>query len=352
MDAAGIVAHVGRKGLRFALTDSAGELVASSMRQYGSEQNSSVSGALSTFQHDSKLARLPANLAIAVAGLPRGDAISITHTRWYVSRSGLQAMLGRPPLILNDFEAEAWALGDHRGHRLLPLGAIPAVCLQRPGTYCVVGMTSGLGVSVLVHDPDGSVNVLATEAGHAGFAPASRMMADLVAAIFPDRYPVVAEHLISANGLVAIYNELARAQKLEKRFTKPEDITRLAGIDPLARKACELLCEAFWTYTSGLVLSFGAWDGVIVTGKLAVALREILALGSMAGVFQGTGKYMRLLASVPRSVTALEHGELSGAARALARHTSRETSPSRTSERPSDFPTFPRHTERSPILPL
>ncbi|MEH3104256.1 MAG: glucokinase [Sphingomonas phyllosphaerae] len=351
MDAAGIVAHVGRKGLRFALTDSAGELVPSSMRQYGSEQSSSVSGALSTFQHDSRLARLPANLAIAVAGLPRGDAISITHTRWYVSRSGLQAMLGRPPLILNDFEAEAWALCGHRHHTLLPLGSMPAVCLQRPGTYCVIGMTSGLGVSVLVHEPDGSVNVLATEAGHAGFAPASRKMADLVAAIFPERYPVVAEHLISATGLVAIYNELARAQKLEKRFTKPEDITRLAGIDPLARRACELLCEAFWTYTSGLVLGFGAWDGVIVTGKLAVALREILALAPMAAVFQGTGKYMRLLASVPRSVTALEHGELNGAAHALARHAFREAGASRPSGRSSDLPISPRPPERTPVLP-
>ncbi|VXC92843.1 glucokinase [Sphingomonas sp. 8AM] len=317
MDAAGIVGHVGRKGLRFALTDRAGEVVPGSMRLYGSEHGSSVSGTLSTFQRDSGLGRLPERSAIAVAGLARGDAISITHTPWYVSRSGLRAMLGQPPLILNDFEAEAWALSDHRHGALLPLGAAPTVALQAPGTYCVIGMTSGLGVSVLVHKPDGSVRVLATEAGHAGFAPASRAMAELVAAIFPNRYPVVAEHVISATGLVAIYNELASTQKLAKRATKPEDITRLANIDPLARQACERLCEAFWTYTSGLVLTLGAWDGVIVTGKLAMALREILALETMATAFHGTGKYMRVLATVPRAVTALDHGELNGAARAL-----------------------------------
>ncbi|WP_022685970.1 glucokinase [Sphingomonas phyllosphaerae] len=319
MEVAGIVGHVGRKGLRFALTDMAGELVPGSIRHYGSEHNSSVSGALSTFQRDSNLARLPERSAIAVAGLARGDAISITHTRWYVSRSGLQAMLGRPPLILNDFEAEAWALSDDRRCSLLPLGTAPTISLQRPGTYCVLGMTSGLGVSVLVREHDGDVRVLATEAGHAGFAPASHAMSDLVRAIFPDRHPIVAEHLISATGLVAIYNELATAQKLAKRATKPEDVTRLAAVDPLARQACEVLCEAFWAYASHLVLTFGAWDGVIVTGKLAMALRDILALGRMNIIFSGSGKYMRLLTSVPRSVTALEHGELNGAARALGR---------------------------------
>lgn len=320
MDGVGIVGHVGRKGLRFALTDRAGQLLPATMRHYGSEHGSSVSGTLSTFQRDSGLGRLPERSAIAVAGLARGDAISITHTPWYVSRSGLRAMLGQSPLILNDFEAEAWALSDQRGAALLPLGAAPAVRLQEPGTYCVIGMTSGLGVSVLVHKPDGSVRVLATEAGHAGFAPASRAMADLIAAIFPNRFPVVAEHLISATGLVAIYSELAKAQKLAMRATRPEDITRLAGVDPLARQACEMLCEAFWTYTSGLVLTFGAWDGVIVTGKLAMALRDLLSLEAMAAIFHGTGKYMRLLAAVPRSVTALEHGELTGAARALGCH--------------------------------
>jgi glucokinase len=258
MDATGVVGHVGRKGLRFALTDEHGIVTPGSMRHYGADQGSSVSGSLSAFQRDMDLLRLPSRLGLAVAGLARGDVISITQTRWFISRSGLQAMLGGSPLILNDFEAEAWALSGSAGV-VATLGSAPAVTLQRPGTYCVIGITSGLGVAVITRELSGAVHVQATEAGHAGFAPGSKAIAELVAAMFPDRLPVVAEHLISANGLVLIYNALATMRKSSKQMTKPEDITRQASSDQLAREACEMLCEAFWTYVGSLVLTYGAW---------------------------------------------------------------------------------------------
>ena len=318
MEATGIVGHVGRKGLRFALTDAASGFKADSLRHYGADHGASVSGALSAFQHDLALPRLPERLAIAVAGLARGDAISITQTRWFVSRSGLQAMLGQPPLILNDFEAEAWALSGGRA-MLSPAAAGPLPMLDRPGTYCVLGMTTGLGAAVLIRKPDGAVHVLATEAGHGGFAPGSPAMAALTARLFPDRHPVLAEPLISASGLVAIYTGLAAMQNLAPRFDTPEDITRAASSDALARHACEMLCEAFWTQASSLVLTYGSWDGVIVTGKLAAALRQMLAAPRMQAVFAGTGKYARLLATVPRAIATLDQGALTGAAQALQR---------------------------------
>jgi len=98
---------------------------------------------------------------------------------------------------------------------------------------------------------------------------------------------------------------------------KPEDITRLAGSDPIARQACQMLCEAFWTYVSSLVLSYGAWDGVIVAGTLAAALRTILTSEQMHSLFVGRGKYTRQLAAVPRAMVAMHDGELIGAAQAL-----------------------------------
>lgn len=318
MDATGVVGHVGRKGLRFALANMSG-VVPSTIRQYGADPGSSVSGALSAFRADLSLSRLPARLAIAVAGLPRGDAISITHTRWFVSRSGLQAMLGHPPLILNDFEAEAWALAGSNNGSLDPLGSSAAISLDQPGTYCVVGMTSGLGVSVLMRDYDGNLSVLATEAGHAGFLPASSKMSALCASAFPGQCPLIAEHLISANGLVSIYDALLAARKLPQRHMAPEAITRQYAVDPVAREACDLLCEAFWTYVGNLVLTYGAWEGVIVTGALATILRTTLGLAPMHAAMIGKGKYVRQLAAVPRALMNIENGELLGAAEALKR---------------------------------
>lgn len=58
---------------------------------------------------------------------------------------------------------------------------------------------------------------------------------------------------------------------------------------------------------------------MIVTGGLAHALRTTLAAPGMQEAFCGTGKYARLLAAVPRTLGAMEHGVLVGAAEALAR---------------------------------
>lgn len=316
MDGIGVVGHVGRKGLRFALVDDLGAVMSSSTRRYGADHGSSVSGALSTFQRDLSLPQMPQRLCLAVAGLARGDAISITQTRWIVSRSGLQAMLGRAPLILNDFEAEAWALTGTDAPVLQQIGASSGLSMDKPGTRCVIGMTSGLGVSVITRDAAGGMHVLATEAGHGGFSPASSAMAELIAIAFRDKHPIVAEHLVSANGLLTIYNALA-SQQGGRKLDKPEDVTRLAGPDPLARRACQMLCEAFWTYAASLVLVYGAWDGVIVTGPLAAVLRTMLASDQMRTVFIGTGKYARQLAAVPRATIAAPDCELLGAAKAL-----------------------------------
>jgi glucokinase len=60
-------------------------------------------------------------------------------------------------------------------------------------------------------------------------------------------------------------------------------------------------------------------DGVILTGGLAHALRATLSAPRMQEAFTGHGKYARQLAAVPRTLAAVEHGELQGAAEALKR---------------------------------
>ena len=67
------------------------------------------------------------------------------------------------------------------------------------------------------------------------------------------------------------------------------------------------------------MLTYGAWDGVILTGGLAHALRATLASPRMQEAFMGHGKYARQLAAVPRMLAAVEHGELQGVAEALKR---------------------------------
>ncbi|MEZ0494722.1 glucokinase [Sphingomonas sp. IW22] len=303
-DSVAIIGHVGRKGLRFARTDEAGCIDPRTIYFQGAGSATGISGALANYLREQGLQGRTIRTAIAVAGLIRGDTISVTHTRWFVSRSGLQAMLGHPPLLLNDFEAEAWALSERDGAR------------QSSGTWCIAGITSGLGVSVLRRDADRTC-VIATEAGHVAFAAPTGELAALVAALFPGASAVPAELLISAPGLLAIYQHLVVVQGTRPRYMEPEAITAAQASDPIAARACELLAQAFWSHMGNLVLAYGAWDGVIATGGLAMAMQPLAMQPDVVSAFVGRGKYARLLSEMPRRFERVEHGELIGAAAAL-----------------------------------
>lgn len=309
--------HVGRKRVQFALTGGVGQLRPETIRSFEADATISISGAMMMFGRDLGLDRLPRRSAIAIGGLARGETISVTKTRWYLSRSGLNAMMGHAPVILNDFAAEAWALlgADARAQEMF--GRPETLSLRRPGTFCVVGITSGLGVSVVTRTEGGGVHVLSTEAGHSGFVAGSEEIAHLVAAMFPGRYPVAAEDVLSAPGLLLIYQALARLQNVTPKARTPEDITRTIASDSIAARACGLLCRAFWSYVGGLVMTYGAWDGVVLTGDVIAALRPVLRRPEVQAMFAGSGKYARLLEATPRAFVSLRHGALVGAAEAL-----------------------------------
>ncbi|WP_380786581.1 glucokinase [Sphingomonas sp. R86521] len=311
-----VLATIGRKRIGIALSDADGALRTGTIRNYDTEATTGVTAALLAFQQDLQLTRLPTRSAIAVAGLVRGDAISITNTRWFLSRSGLQAMLGEPPLILNDFAAEAWAIGSApvRADEAFGSGATPAI--QAPGCYAVIGITSGLGVAVVNRVASGAMTVLPTEAGHGAFAAATPELAAIAADLFPGRHPA-AEELVSARGLVAIHNRLAQQRGGAAPITRPEDVTRSAANNPVARAACELLAKAFWAQASSLVMTFGAWDGLVVTGALANAIRPFLRRPDAQALFVASAKHQRTLQAVPRVFATVDNAELIGLAQAL-----------------------------------
>lgn len=312
-----VLGSIGRKRVCFALSRDCGTVRADTIRTYEAHAVSGVSAALSAFQRDLGLTALPRRSAFAVPGLVRGDAISITRTSWFLSRSGLQAMLGEPPLVLNDFAAEAWALcvSDARVSEAFH-GSIGSPA-RKVGTFLVVGITSGLGVAAIHRSESGVVTVLPTEAGHGAFAGVTRELAELAAQLAEGRYPVSAEEIVSAPGLLAIYNHLSRQRGVSPRARTPEDITRTASTDPVARTACELLAKAFWAQAGSLVLSLGTWDGMMVAGAVAHAILPFLRQADAQALFTASPKYRRALSDVPRALVSYQNAELVGLGEAL-----------------------------------
>lgn len=315
-----IVGDIGRQTIRLGLTDPAGELRRDTIRAYTAASQTTISGALSTFSRECGLPTLPRRCALALSGAPRGDTISVTNSRWYVSRSGLRSMLQGDPVIINDFAAIAWSLTSPKGSARIERTENGTICpATKAGTYCIIGIGSGLGVAVLQRDDFGHYSVLATEAGHCGFTPT-----------IPDWQPILeimrrsaicqsAEQLMAATGLHRAYLACAEHQGIPARATNSVEVMQLAETarDMAAVKAIDLVARALWQFAGNMVLSHGAWDGVILTGSLTHAMSKVLRQTGVRDQFCLAGPYARDLLTVPRGFASFDHAELEGAAQAL-----------------------------------
>lgn len=315
-----IVGDIGRQMIRLGLTDAAGELRRDTIKAYEGATQSTISGALTTFARACGLNVLPRRCALALSGAARGETISVTNSRWFVSRSGLRSMLQAEPVLINDFAAIAWSLTSPKGSARIEPADQGAICpATRAGTYCIIGIGSGLGVAVLQRDEFGHYSVLSTEAGHCSFLPSA-----------PDWQPVLdimrrsapcqtAEQIMSASGLHHTYLACADQLGVARRATNSIEVVGLAETtrDVAAVKALDLIARALWQFAGNMVLGHGAWDGVILTGSLTHALAKVLRRQNVRDQFALAGPYARDLQRVPCSFASFDHAELEGAAQAL-----------------------------------
>jgi glucokinase len=127
-----------------------------------------------------------------------------------------------------------------------------------------------------------------------------------------------AEQFMSAAGLHRIYLACAEHLRVEPRATNSVEVVKLAETrDGAAVKALDLIARALWQFAGNMVLSHGAWDGVILTGSLTHALARVLRQSNVRDQFLLAGPYVRELQRVPCSFASFDHAELEGAAQAL-----------------------------------
>ena len=311
-----MLGNIGRSGVAFALTDADGGFREDSVRSYDADRHTTISAALMAFKEDARLTNLPRRCALAVAGVPRGDTISVTSSRWFISKAGLSAILQRPPLILNDFAAMVWAVSAAGPEEIVRVGT--AAPESGPGTFAVLGPGNGLGVAAFIRDEEGRVTVLPTEAGHCELVDDSAEIAPLVAIIKDHNRFCSAETLLSERGLTALRNAIAQEQESPVRAASGADVIRAAESgDPDSLRAVRLFASALWRFAGNIALVYGAWDGIFLTGGIVAALRSTLSSEDSRQSFVVTGPYANLLRKVPCGLLLLEHAALRGAAEAV-----------------------------------
>ena len=262
--------------------------------------------------------------AFGVAGPVVGDTCRTTNLPWEIDAAALRAALGIPRLrLLNDFHALALGLGALPDDGLLvlqPGDVDPA------GPQAVIGAGTGLGEAILVPTAAGP-RVLATEGGHADFAPRDDLEIGLLRALQRRHGHVSWERLVSGPGLVALHDHLA-AEGLA--VVHPDTRRRLAAEDPAAvigelaladaDPSCVLAVDRFLglygAEAGNLALKTLPTGGLFVAGGIAPRLLPKLRRGPFLAAFLDKGRMRPLLERIRVAVVLEPRVGLLGAARA------------------------------------
>ncbi|TXC62173.1 hypothetical protein FRZ32_00020 [Sphingosinicella ginsenosidimutans] len=203
-----LVAAIDGEKVAFGLVDGDPSVVRA-IREQETGDFPTFTDALQAYLREHHVAATGLDFGLAVAGVARGDTISLANCRWYISVSGLRSFFGSEPLVLNDFESIAWSLTGLDPASVQRVGPLPPRPIRPGSTFLVVGTGPGLGVAVLAMGREGKVRVYPSEGGHASFAPQNADEDALLAHLRARHGHVSYERLLAAFGLQNIHGWLA-----------------------------------------------------------------------------------------------------------------------------------------------
>jgi len=319
----GLVADVGGTHIRFGIAvggpDSAPVNVFC-VRRYPVRAHQSISHAAEHYR--SATPGVPAALsraAVAVAGRVEADNVQLTNSAWSFSARALSESQRFEHLhVINDFEAVGHAVGALRGADLKPVGPQRLSMPLSQGVCAIVGVGTGLGVGGVVAN-HGSFTVLATEGGHASFAPTSERSIELLRWLRRKYGRVSAERVLSGAGLSNVYLGLCEIEgRHVPELTAAEITTRAAnGADADCAEAVGLFCELLGSFAGDLALTLGAWQGVLISGAMLQHFERDTLERRVRQGFEYKGRFTPAMRNVPLETISHPHVELLGAARLL-----------------------------------
>lgn len=268
----------------------------------------------------------PSLACFGVAGLVDYGICHLTNRDWTVSDSALAAQLGAPTILTNDVSAAAVGVVH-----LEPSGFVELQAGTREwgrGNIAVVSAGTGLGKAAAVWDGTRH-HPLATEAGHADFAPISPIELEL-SNWLRGRYGGHAsiERVISGPALQDIAEFLVasgRCKMLPSLAALPEkdqpaELTRLAlaGKEPLAAATFDVFTAVLARELGNAALEYLALGGVALAGGIPPRIVSLLQQQHFVANIVDKGRFTKLLQSLPIRIVVDADAALLGAAHIAA----------------------------------
>lgn len=261
---------------------------------------------------------LPRFAALAAAS-PHGAASGeLTGDIWSQPPSALEERLGlQALLVLNDFGAVAHAVQHLDADSFRHLAG-PDLPLPRAGTITVCGPGTGVGCAQLIRR-SGEYEVIETEGGHIGFAPADAFEDALLVTLREVYGRVSVERVCAGPSIVPIAAQLAAGRGDNRPPASDRALWEAAlnGSDALAAEALQRFCRILGGAAGDLVLAQGA-GAVVIAGGLGLRLMDRLLGTGFAERFVAKGRFRELMERIPVKLVTHPQPGLFGAAAAFA----------------------------------
>lgn len=181
-------------------------------------------------------------------------------------------------------------------------------------TIAVIGPGTGFGASALVRG-GGQVIAMATEGGHASFAPDDDVEREILRVLAAEFAHVSVERVLSGPGLKTLHGALNAIDGISESIEDPAEITEraLRGETPFAR-TLDRFCAILGSVAGDFALYYGARSGVYIAGGIAPSILPILERSAFRRRFEAKGRFQSYLSAIPTNVIVHEHAAFLGAA--------------------------------------
>lgn len=311
----GLVGDVGGTHARFALVDGQGHV--RNPRTFRAREYASLAAVMDEYLTTTAGKKRPARAVIAVAGPVLDGEIEFTNLDWQVSEGDLLAHFEFEAVkLINDFAAQALAAPRLGEGDLRPIGPDHG----RGAWDCpvvVLGAGTGFGVAAVARSERGEVAV-ATEGGHAGFAPSDEVEVEVWRRLHAKYGRASIERLLSGAGLYDLYSALAEIEGAQASLADDQAVMAqgLAG-EPLAAATLDRFCAILGAVAGDLALTFGARGGVFVSGGIAPRMADRLAASGFRERFEDKGRLSDYVRDIPTFLVLHPYAAMVGAAREL-----------------------------------
>jgi len=233
-----------------------------------------------------------------IAGPVHGEVFTMTNLGWTFSVQSLKDSIGfNNVYFINDYTAISMSIPQLGSDDLTPIHNVDG---DDDAPRIICGPGTGLGVAQLTK-VDGYFECISGEGGHAEFAPNNLRQVKVLEALMDKFDHVAVERLLSGQGIVNIFQALAKVDKIDPPQFDASQISQrfIKQSDPLCVETMELFCDVLAQYLGNMVLTSGAFGGVYIAGGIIPRIINDLDKERFINVYSRKGRFKDYVLKAP-----------------------------------------------------